>query len=75
MPLNHIIKFIGAAAVMALLLYVLPHPTRLTVTVALTLIGGCVYFIILAIIDSESRAVIKDAIKELPKIIKPHESA
>ncbi len=55
MPLNHIIKFIGAAAVMALLLYVLPHPTRLTVTVALTLIGGCVYFIILAIIDSESR--------------------
>lgn len=75
MPLIHIMKFIGAAGAMALVLYVLPHPTRLTVTVALTLIGGCVYFVVLAIIDSESRAVIKDAIKELPKIIKPHESA
>ncbi len=75
MPLNHIMKFMGAAAAMALLLYVLPHTTRLTVTVGLTLIGGCVYFVVLSIIDSESRAVIKDAIKELPKIIKPHESA
>jgi hypothetical protein len=75
MPLIHIMKFMGAAGAMALVLYVLPHPTRLTVTVALTLIGGCIYFVVLAIIDSESRAVIKDAIKELPKIIKPHESA
>jgi hypothetical protein len=64
-----------AAVVMALLLYALPHPTRLTVTVALTLIGGCVYFVALAIIDSESRTVIKDALKELLKIIKPQESA
>jgi hypothetical protein len=38
MPLKHMVKYVGAAAMMALLLYVLPHPTRLTVTVALTLI-------------------------------------
>ena len=75
MPLTHILKFMVAAVVMALLLYALPHPTRLTVTVALTLIGGCVYFVALAIIDSESRTVIKDALKELPKIIKHQESA
>ena len=75
MPLKHIIKYVGAATMMTLLLYVLPHPTRLTVTVALTLIGGCVYFIILSIIDSESKAVIKDAIMELSKILKLHKSA
>jgi Flp pilus assembly protein protease CpaA len=56
---------------MALLLYVLPHPTRLTVTVAMTLLGGCVYFIILAIVDSESRNIIKDTITELSKKNKP----
>jgi len=65
MPLKQIVKFVGAAAMMALLLYVLPHPTRLTVTVALTLLGGCVYFVILAIIDSESKGVIKDVFKAL----------
>ena len=67
MPLKQITKFTGAAAVMALLLYVLPHPTRLTVTVAMTLLGGCVYFIILAIVDSESRNIIKDTITDLSK--------
>ena len=64
-PLKQIIKFVGAAAAMALMLYVLPHPTRLTSTVALTLLGGCVYLIMLAIIDSESRDIVKYAINEI----------
>ena len=74
-PLKHIIKYICAATTMAVLLYVFPHPTRLTITVALTLIGACVYFVVLSIIDSESKAILKKAIKELQKILKIHESA
>jgi len=64
-PLKQIAKFVEAAAVMALLLYVLPHPTRLTVTVALTLLGGCIYFVLLTAIDSESKGVIRDVFKAL----------
>ena len=75
MPLKQILKYVGAAAAMALLLYVLPRPTRLTMTVALTLLGGCAYFVVLVVIDSESRGVVRDVLKEILRKIRPNESA
>jgi len=50
---------------MAALLYVLPHPTRISLTLGLTILGGIVYFAVLAVIDWETRELIRSAISEV----------
>ncbi len=69
MPLKHIAKHVLASSGMAVLLYVVPHPTRLSLTVALTLVGACTYFFILSVIDGESRAILRKVTKELQEAL------
>jgi len=64
-PWKRVTKYTIASAVMATLLYIIPHPTRLLLTVGLTVLGGIVYFAILAVIDWETRELIRSIISEV----------
>jgi len=63
-PWKAVTKYITASAVMALPLLVVPHPTRLSPTIGLIIIGGIIYFAVLATIDRETRGLIKSIISE-----------
>ena len=64
-PWKRVTKYIIASAVMATLLYIIPHPTRLLLTLGLTVLGGIVYFAILAIIDRETRELVRSIMSEV----------
>jgi len=64
-PWKSVTKYVIASAVMAALLYVIPNPTRLLLTVGLTLLGGIVYFAVLAVIDWETRELIRSVMSEV----------
>ena len=55
MPWGGIAKYLLSSVVMALVLYVIPPPSRLSLTLAVTLLGGVIYFSILWFIDEEAR--------------------
>jgi O-antigen/teichoic acid export membrane protein len=63
-PWKNVAKYIIASAVMATPLLVIPHPTRLLLTAGLTVLGGIMYFAILATIDQETRELIKSILNE-----------
>jgi len=63
-PWKNVAKYIIASAVMATPLLVIPHPTRLLLTAGLTVLGGIIYFAILATIDQETREIIKSILNE-----------
>jgi hypothetical protein len=58
-----------------LFLYVIPQPTRLSATVGTTLLGGCLYFLVLSMIDTETRSMIKSIFMELLRKHRIPESA
>lgn len=64
-PWKNVTKYTIASAVMAALLCIIPHPTRLLLTIGFTILGGIVYFGILAIIDRETRELIKSIMGEV----------
>jgi len=64
-PWKGVTKYIIASAVMATPFYIIPHPTTLLLTVGLTVLGGIVYFAILAVIDWETRGLIRSVISEV----------
>jgi O-antigen/teichoic acid export membrane protein len=64
-PWKNTIKYTIASVAMAALLYVIPNPTRLLLTVGLTLLGGIVYFAVLAVIDWETRELIRAVMSEV----------
>jgi len=68
MPWKNIAKYVGASAVMAALLFVIPHPTRIIYTLAVTLLGGAVYILILLPTDREARSLAKSIIQETLRI-------
>jgi len=70
MPWGHIGKYLGASALMALVLYFLPTPTRILTTLAITFLGISVYFLVLSAIDKESRNLARSAMRELQRIFK-----
>jgi len=57
-PWGSIAKYASAAAIMGALLYVIPHPTRISLTVGMTVFGGIVYLALLMLIDKEARGLI-----------------
>jgi O-antigen/teichoic acid export membrane protein len=63
-PWKNVAKYIVASAVMAAPLLVIPHPTRLSLTLGLTVLGGIIYFAILATIDQEIRELIESVLNE-----------
>ena len=69
-PWNSISKYIVASAAMATVLLVIPHPTRLSITIAFTLLGAAIYITVLALIDKETRLLVKSILEEAMRIIK-----
>jgi len=66
-PWMNIAKYAFASAVMALFLFfiIIPHPTRLTTTLGLTVIGAIIYFALLTAIDKEARELIRSIWQEI----------
>jgi len=76
-PWNSVFKYSLASAAMATVLLVIPHPTRLSVTVAFTLLGAAVYLTALMLIDKEAKSLAKSILEEAMRIMrikKPNKS-
>ncbi len=70
MPWKNIAKYVAASAVMAAVLLVIPHPTRILRTLVVTLLGGTVYILILLLTDREARSLARSIIQETVRITK-----
>lgn len=64
-PWRNIAKYIFASAVMAVILYVLPHPTKITSTLGSVILGLIVYLTLLVSIDKEARMLMLAAWQEI----------
>lgn len=64
-PWKAIVKYVFAASVMGVVLYVIPHPTRIYTTLIETGLGGALYVTLLMLIDKEARTLPKTIIREL----------
>jgi O-antigen/teichoic acid export membrane protein len=64
-PWTSIGKYMLAGAIMGSVLYLIPHPTRLTLTLATCVIGGILYLAVLSAIDKDARTLIKLVLKEI----------
>jgi len=64
-PWKNAARYTIASVAMAALLYVIPNPNRLLLTVGLTILGGFVYFAVLAVIDWETRELIRSVMNEV----------
>ncbi|MEM3730858.1 MAG: hypothetical protein QW667_01555 [Candidatus Bathyarchaeia archaeon] len=64
-PWRNIAKYVFASALMALALYLLPHPTTIFLTFAVTGVGGLLYLLVVMIIDAEARKLISRIFKPL----------
>jgi len=69
-PWDSILKYALASVAMATVLIVIPHPTRLAQTVALTLLGVTIYLTILTLIDKDTRSLLSSIIQEAMRIIR-----
>ena len=70
MPWKNIAKYVAASAVMAAVLLVIPHPTRIIYTLAVTLMGGAIYILVLLPTDREARSLARSIIQEALRITK-----
>jgi len=66
-PWKNIVKYVFASAVMATVLFVIPHPTRIYLTLIATAIGGIIYLILLMVIDKEARLLVHSIWQEIKK--------
>ncbi len=57
-PWRNIAKYVSAAAVMATFLTVIPHPTKIHLTLIATALGGVIYLAFLTLIDKETKSLI-----------------
>jgi hypothetical protein len=64
-PWKNIAKYVFAATVMGAILYLIPHPARVTTTLAETAIGGLIYAALLMAIDKEARELPRTILKNL----------
>jgi len=69
-PWNSVSKYILASAAMATMLLLIPHPTRLSTTVAFTFLGAVIYLTVLTLIDKETKSLVKSILEETGRIIK-----
>ncbi len=65
LPWKNIARYVFAAVIMGAILYLIPHPTRLTTTLAETAIGGLIYIALLMAIDKEARRLPSTVLKNL----------
>jgi len=66
-PWRAIVKYVFAAIVMATILYVIPHPTKISSTLAITAVGALTYLGLLAVIDKEVRMLVVAIWREIKK--------
>jgi O-antigen/teichoic acid export membrane protein len=69
-PWKSVFKYSLASAVMATVLLLIPHSTRLSRTVAFTLLGAAIYLTVLMLIDKKTRLLVKSILEEAMRIIK-----
>ena len=69
-PWNSISKYALASVIMAMVLLMIPHPTRLSMTVAFTLLGAVIYLTIITFIDNEAKSLVKSILQEFTRIMK-----
>lgn len=68
-PWVSVIKYLSASLIMALILCLLQTPARLTITVAKTLLGGLIYFLVLLAVDRETREIARLARGETSRML------
>jgi O-antigen/teichoic acid export membrane protein len=64
-PWKNIAKYAFTSVLMGVILFVLPHPTRVYLTIAETAVGAAVYIGLLSAIDRETRALIHSVWQEI----------
>lgn len=64
-PWKNIAKYIFAAGVMATVLYLFPHPTKITLTLFEVLVGTLIYGALLLAIDKDARTLVVDIFSEI----------
>ena len=64
-PWRNIAKYVFATAVMATVLFIIPHPTRISLILAATGFGGLIYLVLLMAIDREARTLPRTILHEL----------
>jgi hypothetical protein len=70
-PWRSIGKYVFASFVTAVILYVLPHPATLGLTIATAILGAAVYAAIALAIDRDARTFVRSILQELGLIPKP----
>jgi hypothetical protein len=69
LPWRHIGKYAIASLVMVAVFSLLPHPTKVLLTLSMTAIGGLIYFLTLMAIDREARTLVLSIWRELKQKI------
>jgi len=64
-PWRNIAKYVFASAVMSTILFIIPHPTRIYLTLIATAIGGIIYLALLMSIDKEARLLANSVWQEI----------
>lgn len=66
-PWRIIAKYVLAAALMGVLLYVIPHPTRTYLILTETAVGGLIYLLVIMAIDKETRTLPSSILEEFKR--------
>jgi O-antigen/teichoic acid export membrane protein len=64
-PWRNIAKYIFASALMAIALFLLPHPTTIMLTFAITAVGGILYLSVVMAIDKEARILVSKMLQTI----------
>lgn len=66
-PWMNIAKYSAASAIMGLFLFsiIIPHPTRISIVLGMTILGAVIYFTLLSAIDKETRDLIRSIWQEI----------
>jgi len=69
-PWKNIAKYSFASAVMVTFLFVIPHPTTISLTLGLTTVGGIIYLMLVMMIDKEARMLTVSIWQEIKNRVK-----
>lgn len=67
-------KYLLASAVAGLVLFLLPHPTKLTLTFATLLVGVAIYAAILLLVDKYARNLLVTVVRQVPRVLSGKET-
>jgi len=64
-PWKNIAKYLFASAIMATIIYTIPHQTRIYATLSVTALGGIIYLALLMALDKETRTLAHSVWQEI----------